>query len=191
MTFLSAYLLPGLIVHKGVWEILKRRQPMHLRKPPPQDLVSRAAKAAKIVILLGLVVQTFLPDVFPILHGDASWTLRFAGLGIYTLGLATALAARVQLGKQWSDIEVGQLQEDHQLVDQGVYGLLRHPIYSGDLMLLLGFELALNSWLFAGVFVLIPVVVKKALQEEQILVDNLEGYADYRRRIKGFIPYIA
>lgn len=191
MNFLTVYLLAGLIIHKGVWEILKRGQPMHLRTPPPQDLFSRLAKIAKIIILLGLVVQTFLPDIFPILPGDESWTLRYTGLAIYTLGLAMALAARFQLGKQWSDIEVGQLQEDHQLVDQGIYRFLRHPIYSGDLLLVFGFELALNSWLFLGVFLMIPVVVKKAHQEERILVENLEGYREYRDRTKGFVPFVA
>lgn len=191
MMILNIYLLAGLVVHKGVWEVLKRRQPEHLRQPPPETPIAKLAKLVKICILLSLVAQLFLPDIFPVLRAEESPGLRLAGALIYTLGLALALAARLQLGKQWSDIEVGQLQQDHQLINGGVYRFLRHPIYLGDLLLLLGFEMALNSWLLIGVLPLIPVVVRKALQEEQILIDNLPGYADYRRRTKGFVPFVA
>jgi len=184
---LKAYLLAGLIAHKFVWEILKRRAPAQAA-PKTKDLLAWVAKGAKLLILFGLVAQAFLPDILPI-AADAG-PLRFAGAVLFTLGLAVALAARIRLGEQWSDIEDAELRRDPRLVNSGVYRFLRHPIYSGDLALLIGFELAVNSWLVLGALALIPVVAQRALGEEQVLAQSLPGYADYRRRVKGFIPFV-
>lgn len=183
----KTYLLAGLVAHKIVWEILKRRASAQAA-PKAKDLLASVAKGVKLLILFGLVAQTFLPDILPI-AADAT-PLRIAGASLFTLGLAVALAARIRLGEQWSDIEDAELRRDHRLVNGGVYRYLRHPIYSGDLALLIGFELAVNSWLVLGSLALIPVVVQRALGEERALVRSLPPYADYRRRVKGFIPFV-
>ncbi|HEV8525468.1 MAG TPA: hypothetical protein VGQ71_13300, partial [Terriglobales bacterium] len=67
----------------------------------------------------------------------------------------------------------------------------RHPIYVGDLLLLVGLELALNSWLVMAVLGLVPFVLRKAILEERILAERLPGYGEYIRRTKRFIPYVA
>lgn len=180
-----AYLLAGIVAHKLVWEILKRRAPA---APKSKDLLARVAKGLKLAILCGLVAQTFLPDVLP-LDADPK-PLRIVGVWLFTLGLTVALAARIRLGEQWSDIEDAELGRGHRLVNGGVYRLLRHPIYFGDLALLIGFELAVNSWLVFGALALIPVVAQRALGEERVLARSLPDYADYRRRVKGFIPFV-
>jgi protein-S-isoprenylcysteine O-methyltransferase Ste14 len=76
------------------------------------------------------------------------------------------------------------------VVASGVYAYVRHPIYVGDLLLLLGLELALNSWLVAGVLILAPVVVLKAIKEERMLAEELPGYDSYCHRSKRFIPFV-
>ncbi len=81
--------------------------------------------------------------------------------------------------------------ERQELVEEGVYRYIRHPIYLGDLLLLAGFELALNSWLALGVLVLAPVVLRQAREEEKVLLVNLPGYRDYCARTKRFIPFLA
>jgi protein-S-isoprenylcysteine O-methyltransferase Ste14 len=109
---------------------------------------------------------------------------------VYTLGLVVAVLGRLHLGNNWSDIEVGRIQETHQAVTTGIYRFLRHPIYVGDLLLLLGLELVLNSWLVLGLLLLVPVVCAKAIREEQSLAASLTGYDEYSRRVKRFIPYV-
>jgi protein-S-isoprenylcysteine O-methyltransferase Ste14 len=104
--------------------------------------------------------------------------------------LATAIAARFQLGENWANIETGQVLDSQSVVANGVYAYVRHPIYIGDLLLLLGLELALNSWLVLGVLVLAPVVMMKAINEERMLADELPGYEAYRQRSKRFIPFV-
>ena len=177
---LRAWLLGGMILHKVVWEVLKRG-----RAAPRGPLVVRLAK---IAVLAGLVAQTLLPDVLPISSSPSG--LRAIGAAIYTVGLATAIAARVQLGPNWSDIEATGAPRDQRLVSFGLYRFVRHPIYTGDLLLLLGLELALNSWLVAGAGVLAAFVIHQAMREERILTASLPGYDAYTKRTWRFIPFV-
>ncbi len=117
MDGLRLYLLGGLVFHKLVWEVLKRRQPAHAR-PGAGSLVARAAKLVKLAILLGILVQTLLPDVLPIRAEPGA--LRAVGGALFTAGLLVAVAARLQLGRNWSDIEAGLVQPDHELVARGL-----------------------------------------------------------------------
>lgn len=186
MLLLKIYLLAGLILHKVIWEILRQKSDEKPLETPSIKL--RLIKAVKISILLGIMVQIWLPEVLPITDDPA--VLRVIGTIIYTFGLLTAIAARFQLGENWANIETGQVLERQQVVAKGVYGFIRHPIYTGDLLLLLGLELALNSWLVAGILLLAPIVLRQAVKEEKMLVRNLPGYDVYCARTKRFIPFV-
>lgn len=187
LVILKIYLLAGLVFHKVLWEIMKRRQG-GIQATGTDTHFSRLVKLVKLTILLGIIAQTILPDILPIT--DDPLKIRLAGLVIFTLGLLTAVSARIQLGKNWSDIEDGKIADDHAVVSHGIYGYIRHPIYSGDILLLLGLELCLNSWLALGVLVLAPVVAAQAIKEEIKLIDNLPGYETYVRQTKRFIPFV-
>lgn len=180
------YLLAGLIAHKALWEWLKRGTPP---VSAPVSLPLRVVKLAKIAILAGIAVQTVVPEILPIARDPG--LLRAAGVSLFTIGLATAIAGRLQLGSNWSDIENAEVLQRHRVVSHGVYRFVRHPIYIGDVLLLVGLELALNSWLVLGAVALAPVVLRQAVREEQKLVASLPGYRDYCARTKRFIPFIA
>jgi len=184
---LRAYLLGGLLAHKAVWEILKRRQPPR-DTPKIQTPRTRLLSAVKVVILAALVVQTVAPEFLPIARDPAA--LRIVGTILYTLGLLMALTARLQLGGNWSDIEKASVLENHALVAHGLYRWVRHPIYAGDVLLLLGLELALNSWGATGVVALALYARRQALSEERALLRTLPGYDQYCRRTARFLPYL-
>jgi protein-S-isoprenylcysteine O-methyltransferase Ste14 len=79
-------------------------------------------------------------------------------------------------------IEVGSGQK---VITTGPYALVRHPMYSGALVMLLGEPLALGSWW--GLFTIIPitaVIVWRLLNEEEFLAKNLAGYSDYQSRVR-------
>jgi len=190
LDLLRLYLLVGLLLHKAVWEVMKRNRGVRAdAKPAPRSLQVTLVKAAKVGILLGILVQTMLPDILP-LSSDPQG-LRIAGAILYTAGLAIAIAGRVQLGDNWLDIETAGVKQRQTVVSRGIYRFIRHPIYAGDLLLLAGLELALNSWLILFVALLTPVVLRQAIREEQMLVSTLPGYNSYCRRTKRFIPYVA
>lgn len=186
MLILQIYLLSGLVFHKVVWEMLKQKgaeKPKESSSP-----VLLAIKAVKIFILFGVIVQIWLPEILPI--ASDLFPLRVAGTLVYTIGLITAIAARFQLGDNWANIETGQILKRQEVVSNGVYAYIRHPIYSGDLLLLLGLELALNSWLVLGVLILAPIVMRQAIKEEKMLAGALPGYDAYCLRTKRFIPFV-
>lgn len=188
MDALRFYLLGGLLFHKLVWEVLKRREPARARPAGSDSLMARAAKAVKLAILFGILAQTLAPEILPI-RAEAG-AIRLAGTVLFTAGLLVAVVARIQLGRNWSDIEAGLVKPDHELVARGLYRYIRHPIYAGDLLLLFGLELALNSWLVLAVFALAAVVYRQTLREERVLLERLPGYAGYCARTRRFIPFV-
>jgi protein-S-isoprenylcysteine O-methyltransferase Ste14 len=189
IVILKVYLLAGLVFHKVLWETMKRRAGSSQPPSTSLPLKTRLVKLVKLLILAAIIGQTALPvDVLPISAEPAA--LRLAGLAIFTLGLLTAVAARIQLGANWSDIEEGKIADRHAVVSSGIYRYIRHPIYTGDILLLLGLELCLNSWLVIGLVLLVPAVAMQAIREEQKLVYALPDYADYIQRTKRFIPFL-
>ncbi len=182
-------LLAGLVLHKLVWEILKRKYKVRgIPADTGTKLSIRLIKLGKVFVLLFLIVQTVFLNVLPIL-GEPN-PLRVPGFVIFVIGLSTAILGRLQLGDNWADLEDRQLLPDQKLVSTGIYRYIRHPIYAGDLILLIGLQLALNSWLVLGVLVLIPVVLKQAIKEESMLAQALPGYIDYCKFTKRFIPFV-
>jgi protein-S-isoprenylcysteine O-methyltransferase Ste14 len=189
MLILRIYLLAGLIMHKLVWELLKRKQggaAANSRAPRSAKLL--LIKTVKVGILLGIAVQTFLPDLFPI--AQEATAIRAIGVVIYTTGLVMAIASRIQLGSNWSDIEAAKVLGHQTVIATGLYRHIRHPIYVGDLLLLVGLQLSLNSWLVIAVVMIAPAILWQAISEERMLVDSLPGYDAYCTRTKRFIPFV-
>ncbi len=188
-TVLRIVLFAGLVFHKLVWEILKRRNGNPgTRRPQKLTPLTRAIKTIKVLILLCLIVQTLSLDLFPI--AEDSQAIRIVGVVVFFLGLIIAVTARMQIGKNWIDLEDFQVLPDQSLVTNGIYRHIRHPIYTGDLLLVLGLQLALNSWLVLPFFLLIPIVYRQAAAEEVLLAKAFPDYAAYSARTRRFVPFV-
>ncbi|RPJ57983.1 MAG: isoprenylcysteine carboxylmethyltransferase family protein, partial [Acidobacteria bacterium] len=109
---------------------------------------------------------------------------------LFILGFTMSIVARLQLGRNWTDLEDAKVLERHALVTHGIYRYVRHPIYGGDLMLLIGLELALNSWLVFLAVIPLVVVIKSVRREEAQLAQAFNGYSTYVRQSKRFIPFV-
>ncbi len=85
-----------------------------------------------------------------------------------------------------------ELQEDQKVIDTGLYGIVRHPMYMSTLLLFLAMPLVLGSILsFVITLLYIPIIAKRIQNEEQVLEEGLEGYADYKKRVKyKVIPFV-
>ncbi|MBQ6464937.1 MAG: isoprenylcysteine carboxylmethyltransferase family protein [Oscillospiraceae bacterium] len=78
-----------------------------------------------------------------------------------------------------------EVQEGQKVVDTGLYGFVRHPMYAATLFLFLSMPLVLGSPIsFAILLLYIPIIVKRIRNEEAVLEEGLEGYAEYERRVK-------
>lgn len=189
MDILRVILFLGLVLHKLLWEVLRRRD----TDSRDRQVLSKKrsvwfAKFVKTMLLFFLVVQTLFLDLFPI--SDQPTLLRIVGTTIYFAGLVTAVIGRLQLGKNWVDLEEYQVLPGQSVVTYGIYRYVRHPIYTGDILLLIGLELALNSWLVLGAFIPMLVAIRQALGEEALLSQAFPRYRAYCAQTKRFIPFI-
>ena len=82
--------------------------------------------------------------------------------------------------------------DNQKVVDTGFYSIVRHPMYAVTLLLFLSIPLVLGSWWSFLCFLLyIPVIVVRIINEEKILEEQLEGYKEYKTRIKyRLIPFV-
>ena len=190
MIVLRIVLFSGMVVHKLIWEILKVSDKNTSKRvlTSPIDGLKYLVKLGKTVVLLFLVIQTLFLNILPLSSDPAM--LRLIGTIIYFIGLLVAIVGRVQLGRNWANLEDYQVLPGQSLIQTGIYKYIRHPIYIGDVLLLLGLELALNSWLVLGVVVLFLYVIFQARKEENILANAFPDYVNYRKKTKMFIPYI-
>lgn len=85
-----------------------------------------------------------------------------------------------------------EVQEDQKLVDKGLYGIIRHPMYATTIFLFLSMPLILGSIISFVIFLLYPfIIIKRIKNEEQVLEKDLEGYLDYKKKVKyRLIPFI-
>ena len=85
-----------------------------------------------------------------------------------------------------------EIQENQHVVDTGLYGVVRHPMYSATILLFLSMPLILRSAAGLVVFLLYPaIIVKRIRSEEAFLKENLEGYDAYMHKIRWrMIPFI-
>ena len=85
-----------------------------------------------------------------------------------------------------------KVEENQTVVDTGLYGIVRHPMYSVTLTLFLSMPLILGSWYSFALFTLyIPIIVLRIKDEERLLISELNGYTEYCQRVRyRLIPYI-
>ncbi|MBR4057048.1 MAG: isoprenylcysteine carboxylmethyltransferase family protein [Oscillospiraceae bacterium] len=85
-----------------------------------------------------------------------------------------------------------QVQEGQTVVDTGLYGIVRHPMYAVTILLFLMIPLVLGSWYALIVFAFYPaIIVVRLKDEEELLTRELPGYAAYKQKVKfRLIPYV-
>ena len=85
-----------------------------------------------------------------------------------------------------------EVQENQKVIDTGLYGIVRHPMYFSTLLLFLSIPLVLGSPFSFFIFMVYPVIIVKRIKnEEKVLEHGLNGYLEYKKRVKyRLIPFI-
>jgi protein-S-isoprenylcysteine O-methyltransferase Ste14 len=108
---------------------------------------------------------------------------------LVALGLVISMIVTIQNGYAAANVKVESGQD---LVSTGLYGLVRHPMYFGNVVLMIGIPLALGS--YWGLLFVIPglaVLATRILDEEKVLTQQLAGYRDYAQRVHyRLVPYV-
>jgi protein-S-isoprenylcysteine O-methyltransferase Ste14 len=111
------------------------------------------------------------------------------GAVLFVCGLGLAVWARVYLGRNWG---MPMTRKDEpELVTSGPYRFVRHPIYSGILLALLGTALAVNLYVLVAAAIIGAYFVYSAKVEEGLMIDSFPtAYPSYRARTKMLIPFV-
>ncbi len=154
--------------------------------------VDRRGAIVRIVVVVTvflLYTRTHLFARVALRTSMAHPLLPIAGLVLCLLGFALAIWARVHLGRNWG--MPMSLKAEPDLVTSGPYRVIRHPIYSGIMLAMLGAACVGGApWLVAFVLTT-PYFIYSALTEERMLVQQFpEQYPAYRQRTKALIPLI-
>ena len=85
-----------------------------------------------------------------------------------------------------------EVQENQKVVDTGLYGIVRHPMYSVTILLFLSMPLVLGSIISFVIFLVYPLIIAKRIKnEEAVLEKELVGYSEYKKKVKyRLIPFI-
>ena len=85
-----------------------------------------------------------------------------------------------------------EVQDNQQLIDTGLYSIVRHPMYTATLLMFLSMPLILGSWWALLLFACYPwLIIKRIQNEEQVLVSGLKGYIDYKKQVRWrLIPWV-
>lgn len=105
--------------------------------------------------------------------------------------LAYALYAEV-MGENAYLSRTVKVEEGQKVVDTGLYGIVRHPMYMATLLLFLMMPIVLGSWFALMVFAFYPAIIIVRLKaEEELLTKELPGYAEYKQKVKyRLLPFI-
>ena len=117
------------------------------------------------------------------------WVL-VAGVVLTYAGIALAIWARFVLGKNWSAMVT--IKEGHQLIQTGPYSVVRHPIYSGLLLAVMGTALAVGEirGLVAAAIAFTAWLAKSRTEEAFLMEQFGSQYEEYRRRTRALVPFI-
>ena len=105
--------------------------------------------------------------------------------------VAYAMYVEVIRENEWLSRTI-EVSEGQEVISTGLYGIVRHPMYLATLFLFLSMPIILGSWWAVIPFLCyIPIIVARILDEERLLVTQLDGYADYCRRVRWrILPYV-
>jgi protein-S-isoprenylcysteine O-methyltransferase Ste14 len=115
--------------------------------------------------------------------------LQGIGLALFVLGLALAVWARVYLGRNWG-MPMSQKAEP-ELVTTGPYRSIRHPIYSGIIVAMIGTTIAVSLYWLVAVALIGAYFIYSAIVEERFMAGRFpDSYPQYKRSTKMLIPLI-
>ena len=187
MDVLNANLIPALwLFWLAYWFIAGRNVKATQRHESP---ASRAAHIVPVIVGAMFLWLPRLPGHF--LGGrilPAGLNPQLVGAGFVAAGLAFSVWARIHLGRNWSGTVT--VKQDHELVRDGPYRYVRHPIYTGLLLAFIGCAIARNEW--RGVLAIAIIYAgfwRKLKLEERWMTEQFgDGYRRYIAEVPALIP---
>ena len=174
--------IAGLVMMKKSPDLLRKRL----------NVKEEQSEQKTVILLSGLMFLAAF--VFAGLNFRFQWIIlpdwvSFAAAAVFLL--AYTLYAEVLRENAYLSRTI-EVQENQKVIDTGLYGVVRHPMYMSTLLLFLSMPLVLGSLLsFVITLAYVPIIAKRIRNEEQVLEEGLEGYTEYKKRVKfKVIPFV-
>jgi len=183
--FAAATTIPSIYLAATNPEALKRRMqagPAAESRPLQKVIITIA-----FVSIVAMIVVSTLD--FRVGWSSVPAVVSMFGDVLVGVGLLIAMITTIQNGYAAANINV---ESDQKVVSTGVYSLVRHPMYFGNVVLMIGVPLALGS--YWGLLFVIPglvILATRILDEEKVLTLELSGYREYAQRVHyRLVPYV-
>ena len=184
--FMALLFVP--MIFLGLWlcfkapELLEKRLSTDEKEDAQKHVVALSALCFVLSFVLAGLDRRFGWSHVPL------WLVAAASL--VQLG-SYAVYAAVMRQNAWLSRTV-EVQQGQKLVDTGLYGIVRHPMYTATVFMFLAIPLVLGSWLaFALMLTYPPALVQRIKNEEKVLCEGLAGYSEYLEKVKyRLIPFI-
>ena len=174
--------LAGIVLMIRSPELLKKRLQADEKEPEQRQVILLSGLMFLVSFVLAGLNFRFRWIVMP------RWTV-LAAAAVFLLAYlmyGEVLRENVYLSRT---VEV---QENQKVIDTGLYGVVRHPMYTATVFLFLAMPLVLGSVIsFVIILLYIPIMVKRIRNEERVLAEGLPGYREYMKKVKyRLIPFI-
>lgn len=159
-------------------------------KPGPGGKDFLTVYLGKSVLTLHFVLSPLDVGRFHFSDTIPVW-IQWTGLLGFAIGIGLTITC-MAINRYFSSVVRIQTERGHELITTGPYALVRHPGYTGILLLSLGSGLALGSW-WGGVpaLVFVLMIFRRLLIEDAFLLREFDGYVEYARRVRfRLVPFI-
>ena len=154
-----------------------------------REIALRLGFFAAVVLVLQIEAATHLLPTAALYVLNTNTLMGFAGFLLAVLGVGLAIAARVRLGSGW--VAPTLSQDVSELITTGPFALVRHPLYGGLLLAMLGSAIGQSVLWVLPLIVYGPGFVLSARHEEDLLIARFsERYRGYMSRTKRFVPFL-
>jgi protein-S-isoprenylcysteine O-methyltransferase Ste14 len=187
--FIIAYIL-----NKRNPRVIRNRLKFRKEKKMEDKESEKASSSDKFIFpifIIAFISLFVIPDLDHRFNWSGAFLVWLEIVGFVLLGVGLYIVYLAQLQNAYAS-KVLDIREDQKLIDTGLYAHVRHPLYSGMLGFIVGIPLGLGSWwaLIPAVFCVLGLVIRIKF-EEKMLLTGLEGYKEYRERVKyKLIPKI-
>lgn len=175
-------LLMGIVLFVKAPELLKKRLNTKEKESTQKKVVGLSALMFIVAFVVAGIDFRYGWSEFPRWLTIVSSIVLLVSYGLY----AEVMRENAYLSRT---VEV---QENQKVIDTGLYGIARHPMYSATILLFLSMPLVLGSWISFFVMLYYPVIIIARIRnEEKVLEEGLAGYTEYKQRVRyRLIPFV-
>ena len=175
-------LIAGIVMMNRNPELLKKRLNVKEKENRQREVIALSGIMFLAAFILAGLSFRFNWLMLPFPASIAAAAVFLAAYGLY----AEVLRENTYLSR------VIEVQENQKVIDTGLYGIVRHPMYMATVFLFLSMPLVLGSVIsFAVMLCYLPIIAMRIKNEELVLEEGLQGYREYKKKVKyRLIPFL-